>query len=78
MSSGVPRPNDVVVVQLPALRGESGYLVFRASRRAQSICGAYIEARGRAERQAALACVDAWYTSDERIFIRIAQHRPLS
>jgi hypothetical protein len=37
---------------------------------------AYVEARARAERQAALVGVDAWYTSDDDVFIRIAEHRP--
>ena len=78
VNPGNPRPNDVVVLQVPSRHGTSGYLVSRASRRAQSICGAYVEARRRAVQQAALSCVDAWYTSDERVFIRIAQHRPLS
>jgi len=78
MSARVPQPGDVLVVQLPPRHDTSGYLVSRAGRRTQSVCGAYIEARRRAEQQAKLAGVDAWYTSDEKAFIRIAQHRPPS
>ncbi len=76
LNARVPQPGDVLVVQLPARHGVSGFLISRASRRTRSICGAYIEARRRAEQQAKLAAVDAWYTSDEKAFIRIAQYRP--
>jgi hypothetical protein len=71
-----PKPGDVIVLHLPVRRGISSYLLYRVGHRAQALCTEYAEARQRAERQAGAALVDAWYTSDEQAFIRLAEHRP--
>ena len=66
-----PQPGDVVVLQLTTPRGTRSYVLFRLGRRAQVFFATYADAMTCALKQAAHARVDAWYTSDEDVFVRL-------
>ena len=76
MDSHSPQPGDVIVhrqVHSPAV-----YILSRLDDRPQFYCKAYIDAVAKASSFAANAHVDAWYTTDEQSFERIAEHRALT
>jgi hypothetical protein len=73
MTEGRPRPGDIVVhrqVHSPAV-----FVLSRLDGPLEYFARTYKDAVDLASRFTTEAGVDAWYTTDERTFTRVAQHR---
>ncbi len=69
-----PHPGDVVIhreVHSPAV-----YVLSVFSELRKITCKTYDDAFDRAQRFALREHLDAWYTTDEHVFERVAQYRP--
>jgi hypothetical protein len=76
MDSTLPQSGDVLIhrqVHSPAV-----YVLSTLDGPPQFFHKTYKDAVDRATRFAFKESVDAWYTTDELIFKRVAQHRPTS
>jgi hypothetical protein len=73
MGHATPHPGDIVVhrqVHSPAI-----YVLSRFGAPLQYSCKTYDDAVARATEYARREHLDAWYTTDERIYERVAGHR---
>lgn len=70
-----PLKGDIVIHQLPRWGVTAAYLLARVGRRSHTVYSTYVQALAHAERQALMTGADVWYTSDDYVFNRLAQHR---
>lgn len=75
LASAHPLHGDIVVHQLPRWGVTAAYQVAKVGRRSHTVYSTYVQALAHAERQALMTGADVWYTSDDYVFSRLAQHR---